>query len=622
MREILFQYHQVAPTTWIYLSSLLLVALFFKFNRLWSVRNLDIVLLILLAPGLLLVVVGREQQQRATQVLQALDAAPPPDPKRLVERLFGESAGRLRPGTGGQANREGASDRPVDAPRDGEEESEHGRQSAEARRSAGGTRSENGPELSDSIRRAVAERWHEKGERIERAGFFWLLGTAAVVLLRLLVDSLMVRRPQLPPNLSLGGMIFMLVFFYLFLMANVIISRPTPDHLSGPVAAARWLSGERNGRSGLDRNGPGYAVLFMLPSLPTVPSESPPRFEGDGEGDPLAIPFRIDAGWWHDAGPAFPADGVPRAATGTTRPAYVTVSARYGGLTKKGEVVLQVAGGQELRVPRDRLHPESQRMVAFFRGCTLSAKTIAVVSHLAVLVGLIVVGLRHFGNLSSGVAVALIYMMLPYTSQMTGRVDHVLPAAVLLWALASYGRPVVAGVLLGLATGIIYYPLFLLPLWASFYWHRGLGRFLAGFLASVVAMLAILFAVSYDMADFWRNTQNMLGLMPPRTEGLQGIWGLGWPPVYRLTVLAAFVSLCGSLALWPAQKNFGTLLSCTAAVMVATQFWHGFGGGMYMAWYLPPMLLTFFRPNLEDRVAVVVLAERQAARSSRLAPVA
>ena len=32
-------------------------------------------------------------------------------------------------------------------------------------------------------------------------------------------------------------------------------------------------------------------------------------------------------------------------------------------------------------------------------------------------------------------------------------------------------------------------------------------------------------------------------------------------------------------------------------------------GGTYMAWYLPLVLLTIFRPNLEDRVALTVLAE-------------
>ena len=72
----------------------------------------------------------------------------------------------------------------------------------------------------------------------------------------------------------------------------------------------------------------------------------------------------------------------------------------------------------------------------------------------------------------------------------------------------------------------------------------------------------------------------------------------------RYSVLVALIGFCISLVLWPAQKNLGTLMSCSAAVMIATQFWHPRGGGLYMAWYLPLVLLTIFRPNLEDRVAL------------------
>jgi hypothetical protein len=119
----------------------------------------------------------------------------------------------------------------------------------------------------------------------------------------------------------------------------------------------------------------------------------------------------------------------------------------------------------------------------------------------------------------------------------------------------------------------------------------------------------LLALVSLDAAAFWQSIRKMFGLMPPQMEGLGGIWALGWPPVYRYPILAAFVALSGSLAIWPAQKHLGTLLSCSAAVMVATQFWHGYGGGLYMAWYLPLVLLTIFRPNLEDRVAASVVSE-------------
>ena len=43
---------------------------------------------------------------------------------------------------------------------------------------------------------------------------------------------------------------------------------------------------------------------------------------------------------------------------------------------------------------------------------------------------------------------------------------------------------------------------------------------------------------------------------------------------------------------------------------------------MYMAWYLPLLLMTVFRPNLEDRVALTVLGEgwftRRRARLAQL----
>ena len=50
MSEILLNYQRVDPTTWIYLSSLLTIAIYFKFSRLWSLRNLDLIGLIALAP--------------------------------------------------------------------------------------------------------------------------------------------------------------------------------------------------------------------------------------------------------------------------------------------------------------------------------------------------------------------------------------------------------------------------------------------------------------------------------------------------------------------------------------------------------------------------------------------
>ncbi len=58
MASIFFDFQLPNPTTWFYFSALLAVALFFKFSRLLSMRNLDVLTLYLFTPGLLLLADG------------------------------------------------------------------------------------------------------------------------------------------------------------------------------------------------------------------------------------------------------------------------------------------------------------------------------------------------------------------------------------------------------------------------------------------------------------------------------------------------------------------------------------------------------------------------------------
>jgi len=243
-------------------------------------------------------------------------------------------------------------------------------------------------------------------------------------------------------------------------------------------------------------------------------------------------------------------------------------------------------------------------------------RAMAVAAHLALVIGIALVGYRHFGNLHTGVAMASLYLLLPYAAQMAPRVDHVIPAALLVWAVALYRRPGPAGILIGTAAGLIGYPLFLLPLWCSFYWRRGLIRFILGVIAGLVLLVALLLVAmvfstlsgSGDVGSFAGRLRELFGWARLSLVQPDGFWR-GHGEAFRIPVIAAFSVLCGSLALWPAQKNLGTLLSCSAAVMLGAQFWHPFQGGLYMAWYLPLLVLTIFRPNLEDRLAVTAVTE-------------
>jgi len=498
MSEFLFQYHAVSPTTWVYLSSLLMIGLFFKFSRFWSVRNLDLILLILLAPGLLLVHFGsriRSDEQLAARAAQV--EPPAADAASLADA--------------------GDPDRPDGEPADVEPAGADSETAGEGA-SAAGQPSRNGsspgaeepqPAGSAEVERPVPPLG--RGAFVQRFGYFWLLGAGGLLLLRVLVDPMMVRRPLLLPNLSVGGLTFIGCSLFVFLMANVITDDggqdKVPPVVQGEPAPADQVVPREADRDRLrvPETGPGYSLLGMLP--------------------------------------------------------------------------------------------------------TGARKTMVILAHLTVVIGMAAVGYRHFDNVTSGIGAATLYLMLPYTALMTGRIDHIAPAALLVCAVLLYRRPLLAGMFLGIGCGVVYYPLFLLPLWLSFYWQRGLVRFVIG----TVSMLGVLAAVlAFTSTDVLADIQRMFGLWPPSMQGLEGIWNReigSWDPVFRLPVLAAFLALSLSYALWPPQKNLGTLLSCSAAVMVATQFWHGFGGGTYMAWYLPLVLLTIFRPNLEDRVALAVLGE-------------
>src|SRR5690606_31312011 len=144
-----------------------------------------------------------------------------------------------------------------------------------------------------------------------------------------------------------------------------------------------------------------------------------------------------------------------------------------------------------------------------------AARAMAILSPLAVVIAIVVVGYWHFENIKMGIGAAMLYLMLPYTAHMTGQVDHVLPAASLMWAVVFYRPPGVAGTLIGLAMGVVYYPLFLLPLWISFYWQRGVVRFLIGVVAALAVTALSLAFVSEDLASYWTKIRQMFGLFLP-----------------------------------------------------------------------------------------------------------
>jgi hypothetical protein len=229
--------------------------------------------------------------------------------------------------------------------------------------------------------------------------------------------------------------------------------------------------------------------------------------------------------------------------------------------------------------------------------------TLAVLCHLAVAAGLVVIGCRHFQDALAGMAAATFYLMLPYTGHHVGQVHHVWPTALLVWAIVVYRRPALAGVFLGLAAGTIYFPALLFPLWLSFYWRRGAGRFTAAFLLTValsVGATALILFLHEDLARRIGATIAASDWQPWKVPTAEGIWkGVHW--AYRIPVFIAYLAFVLTTALWPSPKNLAHVLALSAAVLIGIQFWYADQGGVYVLWYLPLFVLLVFRPNLSDR---------------------
>jgi hypothetical protein len=234
---------------------------------------------------------------------------------------------------------------------------------------------------------------------------------------------------------------------------------------------------------------------------------------------------------------------------------------------------------------------------------------LALACHLSVVVGLALIGWRRFEDLHAGMAAATCYLLLPYTYLLTpftelgvGRWDHLWPMAWMVWAVFAYRRPVLAGAFLGVAAGGAVIPLVALPVWLSFYWRRGAGRFAAAFLVTAGVVFAVCVGgawagggptgggLSSDALARWLHWQ-------ATSDALRGVWqGAFW--AYRLPVLIAYAAFLITTFFWPAPKNLAHVLALSAAALLGAQFWCAEYGGAFVLWHLPLVLLLIYRPNL------------------------
>jgi hypothetical protein len=240
-------------------------------------------------------------------------------------------------------------------------------------------------------------------------------------------------------------------------------------------------------------------------------------------------------------------------------------------------------------------------------------RALTLACHLAIVTGLILIGWRHFQDLHAGMAAATFYLLLPYTHLLmpgrapyVGRWDHTWPTALMIWAVLAYRRPTVAGCLLGLAAGSVFFPVVTFPTWFSFYWRRGSRRFGLAFALSAGLCLAIVSGLLLAEKESLRGLQSawsLSGWLPwkqPPTNTVavwQGPdWSIHW--AYRLPVFLIYATFLLATLLWPSPKNLAHVLALSAAALLGLEFWYADRGGVHVLWYLPFLLLLTFRPNL------------------------
>jgi hypothetical protein len=239
----------------------------------------------------------------------------------------------------------------------------------------------------------------------------------------------------------------------------------------------------------------------------------------------------------------------------------------------------------------------------------VTARLLAILAHLAVILGLALVGRHIFGDADVGFAMATLYMLMPCTAYDVGKITHVLPAALVVWAIWAYRRPFVSGTLLGLACAMLFFPIFLLPLWTAFYGRRGGLRFVSAVVLTTAAILSSLTLLSNDSQTIVRQllawyfpTAELPFLALGTAHPSQGFWG-PHEAAYIIPVFATYLMMVVALTIWPRRKSLSHVIPHSAAIVIGTQFWYLQQGGVYVLWYLPLLLLVVFRPLMTNHFA-------------------
>jgi hypothetical protein len=564
-----FLFTDVTNPTWLAYVAFLVIAVFFRFSRFLSIRNLDVTLLLLLSTAIVVAGVYRDKvwvppvaPEGSTTLavpnsaqpesspsdqpvanaapgseISASDAIPGAGERLPPERA--DSASQLVATSAGAAADSDAAEMPAD-------------DLAFADKSAGDHAAPENSEAAVLADQQLQSNEDSGGGSRSHPIYTWasvaLMGLTILLILRLIFDESLTRRPRLDQNLNQAGITFLCIPAFAILMVSVLTNNPEDS----------TFKAVEHGRALLQRR--------------------------DVQVDPLT---------GRDAQPA---------------PTETLIAAG-------GAAMAQLSGN----LPKSPADDSGDTSTVE----ALLARILVVVAHTFVVLGLLVIGRQHFSSLQLGISMSCLYLLLPCTAVNVHELNHVLPAACLVWAIASYRNPVVAGVLLGLASGTLFFAAFLLPLWAVFYGKNGGLRFVVSVLGIGAVLITSLLLISGDASSFTNKlvtTANWTAyrlLDDSPTDGDATLSQL----FIRIPMAAIFFVMLTAMTVLPRPRNLENLLSNSTCLVVAAQMWYPDDIGTYVLWYLPLFLIVIFRPRL-DRFTPPEAVERESASLNASPPAA
>lgn len=530
--ETQFPLAPVADLPWLAYASLLVIAVYFRFSRALTIRNLDLILTLFIAAA---VVVSTHFR----------DEAYAPKADALVHDTS-HASNEQNSGNIPTISNSGviAAVEFVDPSSQNPSEQASKDSDASPESSEVISPTSNGPPSADVSQTVEANLPPDTRHPMYTWSSLALVVLAVLLVIRLLFDEALTRRPRLDQNLNQAGLAFLCVPAFAILAFGVFL-KPAPVTNVKAIEHGRALLQRREVHVGHEIN-----------DVP-APTET-----------------LIAAG------------GAAVAQLSGTLPNSVSVNT---GETRSTELLV--------------------------------ARILVVIAHMIIILGLLYVGRQHFASIQLGVAMSCLYLLLPCTAANVHKLSHVLPAACLIWAIASYRKPMIAGVLLGLACGTLFFAVFLLPLWAVFYGRKGAIRFGASVLGVVVVLATCLMMISGDADSFYYRVVSSTNWTVYRL--LDDTLSISQTPMshlfIRIPMAAIFFVMLTAMTALPRPRNLENLLANSTALVVAAQMWYPDDIGSYVQWYMPLFLLVVFRPRL-DRFTPPEMIDRQSTAVSNALP--